>query len=485
MPTETFTYNSNSSQTWTVPSGVSTIQIEAYGAGGGTSEFTGGSNNSGGYAKADVGVSPGDVIELWIAEPVSGVAGSWGRYNGGDGESDASGGGGSTEARNSTTGTDLIGAGGGGGDHSNGGHNGGGGAQGGNGGSNAEDGGGSLSFGGDGGQGFSSPDAEPGDGHVYNGTNTETTVGGGNAPESGGTIVIKYGLTAPTGVGVTASAENENTVTHDQPPTGDPDGYNYYRGEYDASWPGGFTLVGSNDAQTNTQFVDTSVPEDGERYEYVVTSRTDIPDSGVARWKFDEGSGSTATDAWGSNDGSITGATYTSTAAVGSYALSFGGGDGDYVTYPSQGSRYDGTTDYTITAWVVLGSASSERRVVWHPRADYDVWLATSGSNDIEVGYYDGSVNTAGTALATGSYAFVAMRWDSDGDQVLTVDSTHNAASQPTSPPNSTSASNAIGGDPGGPSFSWNGRIDDPRDYDKYLSDSELDNLRTTGSIDG
>lgn len=84
-------------------------------------------------------------------------------------------------------------------------------------------------------------------------------------------------VSAPTNVTVTASSENENTITHDQ--VSDASAYNYYRGEAPASWPDDFTKIGQNTSNTDTDFVDNNVPEDGEKYEYVVTSVADTSEA--------------------------------------------------------------------------------------------------------------------------------------------------------------------------------------------------------------
>ncbi|MCX6247800.1 MAG: T9SS type A sorting domain-containing protein [Bacteroidetes bacterium] len=94
--TQSFTYT-GSMQTWTVPAGVTSITIEAYGAEGGTgatgvNSSSGGVGGKGSKASGTLSVTPGQVLNLFVggagATPTAG-------YNGGAaGGSDNSGGGG-------------------------------------------------------------------------------------------------------------------------------------------------------------------------------------------------------------------------------------------------------------------------------------------------------------------------------------------------------------------------------------------------------
>lgn len=78
--------------------------------------------------------------------------------------------------------------------------------------------------------------------------------------------------------------------------------------------------------------------------------RSAIGDTSLANWGFDEGSGSTARDGSGVNDGEITGATYVSPGSNGTgFALNFDGED-DYVTGTGIPSNSNGPV--TVTAWV-------------------------------------------------------------------------------------------------------------------------------------
>jgi hypothetical protein len=74
------------------------------------------------------------------------------------------------------------------------------------------------------------------------------------------------------------------------------------------------------------------------------------PDGMVSYWKFDEDSGTIATDSVGTNDGTlVNGPVWTSGQVDG--ALSFDGVD-DYVSVPDSDDWYFGTGDFTIDLWV-------------------------------------------------------------------------------------------------------------------------------------
>jgi hypothetical protein len=79
------------------------------------------------------------------------------------------------------------------------------------------------------------------------------------------------------------------------------------------------------------------------------TFGVDVPSGAVAYWKFDEGSGSTANDSAGANNGIVYGATWT-TGKSGS-ALSFDGVD-DYITIPDNNDLDFGTGDFSVEMWL-------------------------------------------------------------------------------------------------------------------------------------
>jgi len=89
-----FTYSGNV-QSWTVPAGVHSVNVDLYGAQGGTN-----SSNPGGYGARVQGtlqVNPGDVLNIYVGEQPTTTTGGW--NGGGNGYSNGRGGGGATDIR--------------------------------------------------------------------------------------------------------------------------------------------------------------------------------------------------------------------------------------------------------------------------------------------------------------------------------------------------------------------------------------------------
>jgi hypothetical protein len=79
----------------------------------------------------------------------------------------------------------------------------------------------------------------------------------------------------------------------------------------------------------------------------VTDSLSAIPDSVIHHWKFEEGSGNVVSDSVGTNNGSLSGPTFDSDAAVGDHSLSFN--EGDLVDI----SNIDLLTgDFAISVWI-------------------------------------------------------------------------------------------------------------------------------------
>ncbi len=169
----TFTYNGNTPQTWTVPSGVTEVNITVDGPGGGAGEDPQ-AGGDGGQVFATLDVSGYNTLEMYVAEggwssdSSNEGTGGWGRVTGGDGDSmdDAGGGGGLSAVVDPDTDTVLLKAGGGGG-----------------GGDTADDGGDGADsgVGGSGGNGDEPGDDGTGAAPDSSATNVAITTGGGSA----------------------------------------------------------------------------------------------------------------------------------------------------------------------------------------------------------------------------------------------------------------------------------------------------------------
>ena len=103
---QTYTFNyTGSQQTWVVPSGVSNIQIECYGAQGGSGYSTTG--GYGGYSKGNLSVTSGQTLYIYVGGAGATTAGG---YNGGGAggidigaSQNGGGGGGATDIRLGST----------------------------------------------------------------------------------------------------------------------------------------------------------------------------------------------------------------------------------------------------------------------------------------------------------------------------------------------------------------------------------------------
>jgi len=208
-------------------------------------------------------------------------------------------------------------------------------------------------------------------------------------------------------------------------------------------------------------------------YDYATFS--EISPTPVACWPFHEDSGTTANDVAGTNDGTYTGATLGVNGMLGTTAASCDATD-DYIGFPSQGSLFDGSNSWTATVWLKPDNAPSGLTNIFHPRADYDVWLSIN-SGKYQVGYYDGALNTGnGNDATTGEWMFLAAVWDAADSTFRLFENATQTGSIGTGTPNSVGSTNA-----------WNGRVDndkflggdyaDGRVWDTALTQSQIQTL--------
>lgn len=295
MPTQTFNYTGGQ-QTWTVPSGVSTVTVRCWGAqgGGGTG---GGNGANGGFGETTLNVSAGETLYIYVGERgnfgsgSSGGSGGW--PNGGDGGTDdpgdggGGGGGGSSGVRYpSSSVSDQVCMGGGGGGNDWGGFH----APGRGGGTQGEDGdggywgeggtqssggdeGGSRNQGGDGVGGQSGIAGGGGGGGYYGGGGSDAAgsydgAGGGGSGygdtlsvggNSGhGVVEVEYteAPAAPNNVAQTVVGDDEIDITWDEDTSrGSTDDYDVQVSEDGGTW----TQVTNTTAESYTYTATPSV----------------------------------------------------------------------------------------------------------------------------------------------------------------------------------------------------------------------------------
>ncbi|MFD1570408.1 MULTISPECIES: LamG domain-containing protein [Haloferacaceae] len=215
----------------------------------------------------------------------------------------------------------------------------------------------------------------------------------------------------------------------------------------------------------------------------------DTPDSGVARWTFDDADmeSGEALDAWNDNNATINGATTGATAVYGGESYSFDG-TGDYVSAGNP-SSLDLTNAISISLWMNSPSSSSNwaKGVSKGHDAAYTLQI-NHGGNEC------GSMRVWGSSSAAGAVGSTNIYDGNDHHLVGTYDGSTVAyyidgelEDSVSAPPSLNSVSDPvwIGRDShsrsnGGP---FRGRIDDPRIYNKGLAETEVQNLYQTGSI--
>lgn len=124
MPSTTFSYT-GAVQTWVVPVGVTSVEVELWGAEGGARDA--GTQGRGGYVKGVLAVTPGETLRFYVGQKPTSQSGGWngggpGQASNSDGEA-SRGGGGATDVRQGGTSLSarkaVAGGGGGEGGYSN------------------------------------------------------------------------------------------------------------------------------------------------------------------------------------------------------------------------------------------------------------------------------------------------------------------------------------------------------------------------------
>lgn len=209
-------------------------------------------------------------------------------------------------------------------------------------------------------------------------------------------------------------------------------------------------------------------------------------DSGaVSYWNLDEDSGSTTTDAWGSNDGTVNGATVGVTG-VRDTAYSFDGTD-DYVNFGDL-STLEGISNFTVGAWFKHDvSSTAEIITKGNSVSGTDIWgLFLSSSAELRAYYGDdtGTWSAFGRIpVAAGEWYHAATTFNSgvarlylNGELAASDTSAYSATL-------GTSASVVSAGARGaGDDRFYSGDIDDIRAYTRTLSPAEVYQLYRYGT---
>jgi hypothetical protein len=209
----------------------------------------------------------------------------------------------------------------------------------------------------------------------------------------------------------------------------------------------------------------------------------EIPDSGVARWQFEQD----VTDSWNGNDlTDNTSAGYSTNAQEGSHSKAFDRSDDSVDLSDGSAFVFD---SFSVRAWLYptwSGGSIGYAPCFFALRSGSDVRVSihvTSGT-----GNYDQLVIYNGGASAKPSVSQLAQ--DTWTDVVLTYNSgswtVYENGSESSTASKSVSGTEPlhIGSSTGSQEY-WGGNIDDSRFYSKELTATEVSNLHQTGSIDG
>jgi len=201
----------------------------------------------------------------------------------------------------------------------------------------------------------------------------------------------------------------------------------------------------------------------------------------VAHWEFDEGTGTTAVDSAGSNNGVISEATYT-TGKIGSYALNFDG-NGDYIQVSDGDSLdFEGAGEsFTVSAWIYPNTLSSQRAIVYKADSDDDFWRVHQwNDNKITCSLDTIDFNSATGVFTVNDWYHVVCVFDKDGYGRVYING--QTSGSPVALNNEVlniANQNLYIGQSSftGYEFEYDGSIDDVRVYNYALSASEIQQL--------
>jgi hypothetical protein len=211
-----------------------------------------------------------------------------------------------------------------------------------------------------------------------------------------------------------------------------------------------------------------------------------IPDSAVARYQFEQD----VTDSWNQNGGTNNGATFTTDAKFGSYAINFGGDDYVDLSATANSGEFSGIWDgaFSCSFWIKTTTASGgfvvEARNSNNGRP-IDALINSNGY--LEFARSAETAFTSSTSFVDGNYHLGVFA--SDGNTItMYVDDGNKEGSGPTD----TSfigtvetlylgARNGGGGSPTG--YLNSTVIDDMQWYSRELTSSDASSIYNTGTV--
>jgi sialidase-1 len=213
---------------------------------------------------------------------------------------------------------------------------------------------------------------------------------------------------------------------------------------------------------------------------------TELPSSApVASLKFDETSGTTASDSSGNgNTGTLIGGAVWTTGKANN-GLTFDGTN-DNVDVGNKPSLQFGKGDFTASAWVKTDTVTGNRFIFWYGDVGTAVpsWWVRMDAGKIAF-QLDGTSAPIGNYVATDTAVLSVGTWThiavTREDLIIRiyVNGVEAKGVYTSNVPDVTSASNglSIGKDKNGTTRYWDGMIDEVRVYDRSLSSKEIQDL--------
>ena len=210
--------------------------------------------------------------------------------------------------------------------------------------------------------------------------------------------------------------------------------------------------------------------------------KKEITDGLVSRWQFGEGTGTTVSDSWGSNDGTSSGGMTWEEGKVDTYSGGFDDVD-DFVTIAHASDiNFSETTPFTFSAWIKTTASDGDNAVLSKMTAGFKGIRFITRSGKLALGFVytwptirlrkDGatSINDGNWHYVVATYAGAA---DTSSINLYTDGALDNGSSEDTLASNSVANTDDmwIGREP---SSYFDGDIDDVRVYDRVLSASEI-----------
>lgn len=213
----------------------------------------------------------------------------------------------------------------------------------------------------------------------------------------------------------------------------------------------------------------------------------------IGYWKLDDGSGTTATDSAGSNNGTLTNSPTWTTGKI-SGAVQFDGTN-DYIDIPHSASL-DVSSGYTIAGWIKFNSATKNYDPIYS-KNDNGFWgsrLVLSRSNAggaVLWGNVRLSLAHNGTEIYT-NWAFpyqtlfhLTVTWDGSNVNFYVNGSFVENGTLASVPTLNTGSANLGRGSINWAPYNFDGLIDDFRIYNRVLSTTEIQQLYNYGQIGG